>query len=362
MRDSAGVTDSQLKDLIISTLAKQLPLSDIGFDVAFENNQYEVVNRWLQSDKIQIDSGTQIERRVMLDKSGTAQWVHLYERTDPNKVDLMSKLVAPWRQMQTYWMVERRELLRNRKPEKLVDLLTEQRVGAMVSMADKLEADCVTGPATLSDDRTAWGLQYAIGKAEDSTGEGYYGGIHSDFADIYGIVPATSGSGTSSIAGGKSLWRNWCAPYTAVDASLLKKIRTAYYKIHFKSPVIARDLVQGPASNYRLYANVETLVQLEELAEQRNQNLGRDLGQFQNATTFRGVPFVALDALDDDADDPIYMVNHSHFVPFVMESDYMRESEPMNTVFNHNVFVTFVDLSVNFLLRNRRQQACVCKV
>ena len=362
MADSSGVTDAQLLDLINGTRAKQLPLNDMGFDVALTHNDYEAVNRWMAKDKIVIDSGTQIERRVQLDQAGTAQWVHLYEADDYNQMDLMSTLTAPWRQCHVYWMIERRELYRNRTGSKLVDLLKERRVGAMMAMADLLEPDFMTGPTVASDDRTCYGIQMMIGKAEDSTGTGFYGGLSSDFTTVCGIAPCTSDSGTSSIAGGKAMWRNYCDYYTSVNAALLKKLRTAFKRIKFRAPVTTRDLAQGPKSNYRIYGDIGTIVDLEDLAEKRNQNLGSDLGRFAGMATFANVPMIALDTLDSDADDPLYMVNHNDYQVFVLEGDYLREGDAHPMDRNHNVFVTDVDLSVNALIRNRRHQACICKV
>ncbi|MFP3325132.1 hypothetical protein R0K05_18905, partial [Planococcus sp. SIMBA_160] len=104
------------------------------------------------------------------------------------------------------------------------------------------------------------------------------------------------------------------------------------------------------------------LVAYEDLATKQNDNLGRDLDPFHGMTTFRRVPIHYTPVLDDftvvdggDTDfspSPIFAINHDKFFPIVLEGDWMRESEPMIDVEQHNVQTVFVDSSVQFFCNN----------
>ncbi|MFP3386145.1 hypothetical protein, partial [Tritonibacter sp. SIMBA_163] len=104
-------SNSDLLDLTRTTLEN---LPDMKFEVPLDYQRYPVCNMWFSQEKKQVDSGTSIERNIMLDTSGNARFVRLYQKTPINVTDVQKKITAPWVQAQTHWSIERREALRNR--------------------------------------------------------------------------------------------------------------------------------------------------------------------------------------------------------------------------------------------------------
>lgn len=355
---STGIKNSQLLDLLATTLPD---LPDNEFEVAWDYRDYEVVNRWFKSDKIEVDGGVTIDRRIMLDDSGTARYVRLYEPSTPNVVDVQKSMSVPWCQLETSWSVERREMLRNRNSAKgFIKLLMSRRVDSMCSLANLLEDKAWSTPYDANDDKHPLGLPYWIAMANDGvTSEGDFIGQTVRYGDG---STTTTRAGLSSATHAK--WRNWAGTYTAVNRTLIKRMRKAFRAIRFRSPVIVKDMTEGPSSNFRIYMDLDTIIEFEELAHAQNDNLGAEIADFGGSTTFRRVPMIDIPQLDtftvkdgggnDFSADPIFMVNHSKFYPIVQEDDWLVESEPETDRLLHNVFTTFVDGSHQYMSTNLR--------
>lgn len=343
----SGVSNADLLDLTRTTLQN---LPDLEFEVALDYQEYPVCNLWFQRDKVQVDNGTSIERNIILDTSGNASMVRLYQKTPINVADVQSKITAPWVQSQTYWSIERREALRNRRPARYIELVRSRRVDATVDLADLLEQKAWATPTSASDDVNPRGLPYWLSKLEDDATTAGFNAYRVRYAG--GSSSTTKGGLDGST---NSKWANWGFTYTAINADFVKSMRRAFHATRFVSPMTAMDLVKGPASNYRIYMALDELVEYEDLATKQNDNLGRDLDPFHGTTTFKRVPIIYTPQLDDDSDDAVYGVAHNKFFPFVLEGDWMRESEPMTDVEQHNVQTTFIDCSYQYFCKNVRE-------
>jgi hypothetical protein len=358
-----GVSNEDLADLIATT-THNLPKLDIQY--AFKYQNYEVMNKWFKTDKVEFDSGTSILRDVVLDESGNARFVRLYQESTVNVVDVVSQLTVPWRQFELQWSVEHREVLRNSAPARFVNLLQTRRNEAQIGGANLLEERGWQSPDSSSDDLNPYGIPYWVPKIT-SAGEGFYGGSDTNYATTTaGIDPATSGDNTPSITGGKAMWRSYCAGgtgyYEAVNATMVRTVNKAFIKTGFQSPYTLQDYKEEPFSNYSIYANADTVVALGELARGQNDNVGADLARYQGKTLFNGIPVVYIAFLDADTSNPVYLINHSVFKPFVLSGDFMRETGPVSSRNMHNVFTTFVDTSFNFICLNRRRNAVINKI
>jgi hypothetical protein len=355
-----GVSNADLLDLTRTTLEN---LPDQEFEVALDFQRYHVCNQWFRGDRTEVDSGTSIKRNIILDTSGNAKFVRLYQKTAIGVTDVQQHITAPWVQAQTHWSIERREALRNRAPARFVRLIQSRRVDATVDLADLLERRAWSAPQSATDDLNPRGVPYWISFRDDgSSGEGFdgdtirYAGGTSSSTDKGGINPSDAAN---------AKWKNWAATYTSVNADFVQKMRKAFHATHFESPLLAKDLEAGPASMYRLYMNLDTLTMYEDLATKQNDNLGRDVDPFHGITVFKKVPIHFTPQLDGfsvtggsggaNTPDPVYGINHAKFIPFVLEGDWMRESDPMMDVELHNVITTFVDSSFQFMCLNVRE-------
>lgn len=361
-----GVSNSDLLDLQRTTIEN---LPDLDFEVALAYQSYLVCDKWFQSDKIQIESGTSIKRNIILDDSGNAIHVRLYQKVPVNQTDVQHQITAPWVQARTHYTIERREALRNRAPAKYVDLLKSKRVDGMVSLANLIEQDGWKSPQSSTDDLNPRGLPYWLNKVIPSGASGYDATIDVTTGGFTGRrVIWNDGTFTLNDVGGinpttQAKWRNYNAIYSAVSTSdLIRAMRKAFYATSFKAPMLVKDLERGPLAKYRIYCPLGVLIALEELAHAQNVGsdlLGPDLAKFHGVTAFRRVPLEYAPLLDSDVDEPVYMVNHNNIYPFVQEGDWLRENEPMSDVESNNVFVTIIDNSYQFFNKNRRTSGAV---
>lgn len=353
-----GLPMSDLVDLTTTTL-EDMPKLD--FEVPLQYQDYIAVNQFLRGGgkNLEIQSGYGIRRNIMLEQSGNAEHVQLYQSTAVNVADVQSQLTAPWCHAQTYWSIERREALMNRAPARFVDLLESRRKDAMVSFADLLEDRAWKSVNTSGDTINPRGIPYWV--TIGANGEnGFYGGQTRDNAgnaitSVGGITPVDL-----------DRWCNYYSDYagpTAADA-MVKKMHEVYRKIRFKAPRIVADLEKGPLSGFAIYMDGTTIDEYEAYTRKSNDQVGFDVGKFAGATAFQRTPVTWVPPLDTAQTDyrganPIYFINHNKFKLFILRGDNLRESEPMIDRNQHNVITTFVDLSYNYGCIDRRSQALI---
>jgi hypothetical protein len=371
-----GVANSALADLIATTLPD---LPNMEMEVALNQVHYPVVDKWFGSDKVQVHDGTSILRNIMLDTSGNARHVRLFQKTPINITDTQHQIIAPWCQVQTHWSIERREVLRNRKPSAFVDLLKARRLDAMLDLAELLEGRAVLPPSAATDDLNPMGLLYWLSFAPDGATSA------TALADNGGFCGRTirwnnTGVGGTTVKGGIDTathpkWRNYADIYAAMTvADGVLHLRRAFHACEFQSPMMVRDLSQGPLANFRLYCDLTTLITYEGLVNAANTNdMGTDLDKFHGVTVFRRCPMIYLPALDgmlitggggvNTTDThPVIGVNHQMFYPVVQEGDWLRESEPYDDVEQHNSSTVFVDGSYQFFCKNVRRAGFVVHI
>lgn len=357
----AGISNSDLVDLLKTT---QENLPSLNFEVAISQQEFQAVNEWFTTEKIQEESGTSISRRVMLDNSGNARHVRLYQKSSINVGDVMKPLTAPWVQIEGQYSFERREILRNRAPARLIKLMETRRLDAQLAMADLLEQRAWKTPTDSSDDVNPRGLPYYLSKLLPAAGAGYdsaidIAGAFSGRRIIYGDASAVLNDKSGINPTTQSKWRNYVDEIDGINSAAVKKLAKAFYATKFKSPMLASELKKGPASKYRLYGTLDDIVEYDDLARKSNDNLGADLAKFHGVTAFNRVPFLWSPNLDADVDKPIYGVNHAKFFPIVLSGDWMREGEPMQDVEMHNVSTVFLDGSYQYFSTNVRESGFV---
>lgn len=351
---STGISNSDLVDLQRTTLAN---LPNMEFEVALTYQEYQVVNNWFAKEKVQEDSGTSIERNIILDPQGNARHVRLFQKTPINVADQQVKITAPWVQVQSSYSIERRESLRNRKPAAYINLLKSRRIGATVDLANLLELRAFKTPDNAGDDLNPRGITYWLTKVDaNTTSKGDFIGKTVRYGDA---TTTTVKGGIDGNVSSFAKWKNYAFTYDAVNREMVKRMRRAFHACQFKSPMIAKDLKEGPAANFRIYVGLDMLTELEELATQQNENIGADLIPFHGVTAFRRVPLLYTPQLDTDTDVPIYACNHAKFFPIVLTDDWMRESDPMSDVEQHNTITTYLEGSYQFFCTNLREAGFV---
>ena len=351
-----GVKNSQLADLIATTL-NDLP--DQEFEVAWNNEDYEFC-RIYQNERMQIDGGPNIERKVMLDNTGNARYRRLYDTDTPAVGDTMHTITVPWTQIGTNYSWDKVEIMRNKNSAKgFVNMLKMRRVDGLWSLADLIEERAWKTPDSSSDDKNPFGVPYYLNFFTDDSGTVNTGAGFNGVAAKY-----QDGNFTASIAGinaaNEAKWRNYCAVYTAIDNAMLKMFRVAFMKTRFKVPLIINDPASKRAAAKRIYTDSDTVATLMELADLKDdKHTGKDV--LSNLRVDDGglcfinrLPVIYISQLEGADYDPIYCVDFAKFVPYVQDGYWMEESEPMSDRTQHTVFTVFLDGAHNNLCTNRR--------
>ncbi len=351
---SVTLSDDKIRDLIKGTLKH---LGRLQFNqIATRLQHYEVMPRILKKDKVILSDGAGIQRNIMVDHSGAAKHVGMYNTDAVGVGDVLQTINIPWRHTTTNWAWDRREMLMNRGASRIVELTKVRRCDGMISLAELMETAFFSKPDTSADELIPFGLPYWVVKHVTGTSSsaqgGFNGGNPSGFADGAGNLNTTT----------HTRWKNWTGKYVNISKTdAIRGMRKALRNTNLKSPVDIPDYRKGVGQNYRLYVNEETLDALELAGEAQNENLGRDLFPMDGRTTFRRNPIVWAPILDSDTDDPIWFINWSWFHPVFLKGDYLRESEPEKSKNSHNVWVVHVDCTWNILCTNRREQAVLSK-
>ncbi|MCC7147133.1 MAG: phage major capsid protein [Phycisphaeraceae bacterium] len=349
-----GVPNSALLDLTRTTLQN---LPDMDFEVALKYQDYTVCNRWFQKDKVQIGSGTSIERNIVLDTSGNAKFVRPYQKTPVNVANVQKKITAPWVYLQVDWSISRQEILQNRTPARYVNLVKSRQVDATLDQANLLELRSMMTPNSETDDLVPRGVPYWLSMRE--AGSSSTGGFDAYRVRYGNASTSTTKGGLDGSLAANAMYRNWAATYTSINADFVKRMRRAFHACNFKSPMLVKDLNRGRAADFRLYMSLDVLTEYEDLVTAANDNIGADLDPFHGATSFRKVPCIYMPTLDGVTYSPVYGINHAKFFPMVMEGEWMRENEPMFDVEMHNVMTTYIDSQFQFFCTNPREAGFV---
>jgi len=339
-----SLSTSQIADLI------EAARDDLGelkwTDLSAELQEYIAMPQILRKEKVKFESGTGIQRTLQLDHSGAARHVGFFEEDQVNTNDVIGKTSVGWCHTTTNYAIEEKEIAMNKGATRILDLVKLRRNDAMMSLAALMEDTFWSvGPAASTDLETPFGVFYYIVKHTTGTS-----------ATTGGFNGATA-SGHSACAGlTDARWRNWTAKWVyATRDDLIDKMQRCYAYTHFRSPLPnpAPSYARG-RDRYVLYMNYSTKAALERAAEDRNENIGKDLGFYQDQLVFRGNPMVWVPKLDEDTSNPIVFINWSVLYPVFLADLYLKE-EQQKSPRQHTTHVTHVDLTHNLLCVNRRR-------
>ncbi|MEW6439248.1 MAG: phage major capsid protein [Pseudomonadota bacterium] len=338
---------TDIADLVTSTL------KDLGrlkwTDLLLDWQELYALPQLLKKERVSMQSGIGIQHQLAVNTVDNAKNVKLGQVDDVNFGDTMTSITVPWRHTTTAYPFERREVLMNRDPARILDLIKARRIThGIVPLAKKVETNFW---GTISDDgETPFGVQYWI---VYNASTGFYGGNHSAFSAGPGGLSATT----------YSRWRNWTAQYTSVTKEdLIAKWRQAYRECGWMpaSPDIPQ--YDRGARRWVNYVNGETIQALETIGESQNENLGRDLASMDGQMTFRRTPIQWVPYLESySTSDPIWMIDWSVFYFVVLDGDYLHESTVFPAAKQHNMTEIHIDLTYNTICDNRRRLGLIAK-
>lgn len=351
-----AVKNADLADLIATTLS-DLPKQE--FEVTWDNQDYEFC-RIYQSERIEIDGGTDIQRKVMFDHTGNARYRRLFDTDEPTVNEVMHTITVPWCQIGTNYSWDRDEIRRNRNDVKgFVKMMKIRRIDGLWSLANLIEDRAWKTPDTSTDDLNPYGVPYYLPFYTDTSGTV---NATSDFNGK--AVKFQDGNYSYSVAGISSnteaKWRNYCAVYTSVDNSMLKTFRKAFIATRFKAPLFVNDPQNKRTAQKRIYTDLITVSDLMDLADQKDdRHTGKDVlsGMVVSDGALcyvNRLPVIYIPQLDSASNTPVYCVDFAKFIPVVESGNWMNEGEPMTSRDQHTTFTVFLDGSHNNLCLNRR--------
>ena len=350
-----GVKNADLADLIEITLA-DLPKQQ--FEVMWDHPQYEFC-RIYQNERMEIDGGTSIKRKVMLDPAGGAHYRRLFDTDEPDVEDVMQGIDVPWTQISTNYSWDKVEILRNKNTEKgFINLMKTRRVAKLWGLADLIEERAWKTPTSATDDLYPYGVPYYLTFYESDSTISTTDGFNGQFIKFQDGTYSATVAGLNATTYDK--WRNYCAVYSNIDNAMLKKFRKAFLLTKFKAPLIVNDPANKRNAAKRIYCDADTAVELQDLADQRDDKhtggelMGNIFADPGGVVYINRLPVIYIPQLVGATANPIYCVDFSKFIPVVQEGYWMVEGEPMVDRSQHTTFTVFLDGSHQNLCVNRR--------
>ena len=356
-----AVNNAALLDLIATTLA-DLPKQ--YFEVGWDHQAYEFC-RIYQSERMVVDGGTQIDRKVMFDETGNARYRRLYDTDTPTVADVMTTITIPWTTIGTNYSWDVQEILRNKNSAKgFISMMKYRRLDGLWSLANLIEDRAWKTPQSATDTLNPYGVPYYLNIIQTGTTSGFVGGT----INFEGGTSATICAGIDTATEEK--WKNYAAVYTKIDNAMLKILRKAFLLTRFKPPLIVNDPSQKRSGTKRIYCDADNAVDLQDLADQRDDNhgpkdlAGRVLVDVAGTVFFNRIPVVYIPLLDNKTvtisgtaytHRPIYCIDFEKFIPYVQDGYWMEETGPMNDRTQHTTYTVFLDGSHNNLCTNRRE-------
>ncbi len=351
-----AVKNADLADLIAITL-NDLPKQE--FEVAWDNQDYEFC-RIYQTERMEIDGGSQIERKVMLDNTGNARYRRLFDTDTPAVGDVMHTIKVPWTQIGTNYSWDRLEIMRNKNSAKgFINLMKVRRIDGLWSLADLIEERAWKTPESDTDDLYPYGVPYYLTPYTDTSGtinssSGFVGQAIKFQDASYSYTCANINANT------ESKWRSYASIYTSIDNAFLKSFRLAFMYTRFKAPLIVNDPQDKRTAQKRIYTDFNTTAELMNLADQKDdRHTGKDVlsnlrVDDSGLVYVNRLPVVPIPQLNDASLSPIYCIDFAKFIPYVQDGYWMEEGEPMTDRGQHTTFTVFLDGAHNNLCLNRR--------
>ena len=343
-KDYADLLTTTLEHLETSTWA----------DIVVDNQRHIAMPKVLRDKRVMWGSGHGHQFNVRLFSNNAARNVRLNEVDNPTTADTQKTGSVPWRHSECHWALEERIIAMNRAPSRLVSLLQSSEVDAMTDLAELMETNFWSKPASSTDELKPYGVPYWITTTGYSTTGGFNGGRPVGFTDVGGLDPNTY-----------SRWKNWTTQYVNVSkADLVRKWREAAVKTEFRPPV------EGPfsnmASDYGFFTDYTVLGTLEELLESQNDNLGNDVASKDGMTVFRRIPVEWVPWFDNnsgttDTTNPIYGINWSVFKCAFLSGEYMRKTDVAPHPLHHRTLTQYTDCTYQFVCNDRRRNFVLSK-
>lgn len=338
-----SIVFTDIDDAVQLTMEK-LVKKGAFLDLQTDLQDHVAVREMWEGRQKKFDGGHPWRFEAQVDHNHSARAVGLYETDGSALTDTMIQGSVPVRHVNAHYIYDQREPDFQRGGHAIVDLVKTRYVAMMVSFYEYLEAVLWGKPDDSTDEKTPFGLQYWI--LRNAT-EGFNGENPDGFAGGRASIDSTT----------YSRWANWASQYEAVSKEdLIRRMRRGHRKTKFRSPVshAVPDLAKMKNG---IYTNDDVIGIMEELLEDQNMNLGNDLASKDGRTLFKSTPVQYVPYLDDDAQDPVYMIDWKWMAIGVMPGWENNLGKPYMVPNKHTVRRVDLDASLNAICTNLRRQS-----
>lgn len=294
----------------------------------------------LKKSQMKVQAGPQIQWNIAVDHNHQAENVATTDHDQIGGRDAMVTAVINWKKTKTSYMFYHEELLMNREPRRINDLMKIKRAQAQTSWIEVMEGNFWNFPSA-SDVRTPQGLPYWVPK---NATEGFYGTYGTGYTTVANVSPVT--------------YPNWCSysgQYTSVTSdNLIRMARKMARLTRFKPAV--ENLPSFDKGEQRIYyTNDSVYGKLEEILDSKNDNHGNELAKYDGNVMFRKATVESVPQLDADTTDPWYQIDWGVFGIAVLSGLWGKEFTWDNYPGQHNVTAVIIDYMYNFYCRDRRK-------
>jgi hypothetical protein len=341
-----GINQNDIADLVNSTWQK-LVKSGAFTDLQTDLTDHVAVREMWKGKKNKFEGGLDWRFDCQMDHNHSAKTVELYETDSSTFVDNMKEGVVNPRHINAHYIFDVREKAFQRGGRAIVDYVETKYTGMIVSFYEKLEELLWSKPASSANEKDPYGIPYWITK---NATEGFNGGNPAGFSNGKAGIDANT----------YTRWKNWTAQYTNVSKEdLVRKMRRAHRKSRFRSPVSHAN--PNISMGNGIYTNDAVIGLIEEILEDQNMNLGRDVASMDGKAMFKGTPLQYAPYLDNDSTDPVYMIDWQKMGIGCTEGWEYNLTAPYMVPNKHNVRRVDLDVSLNMIATDLRKQAVISK-
>jgi hypothetical protein len=352
---SGALGPKDIADLVEGTLAAYD--RNEWVDISTSLQEYFAQTNFLLGDKVAKDGGDSLQWQVKVRNTGAAKPSGLYSVDDVRVADVMKSCNLEWKAQTTNFAFDVSEQVFNSgNMERIFDVVEARRNAALSDLAELME-DLFWGipsNSTSEEMLKPFGIPYWIVRNDT---KGWNGGapLGSTFSTVAGLNPSTYPN-----------WRNYTDSYQAIaKRDMVRSVREAMVKCNFKAPVSYPGAPSGPP-RFILPTTYEVVQGLEEMLEEQNTNLGKDVASMDGQVMFRKHPVVWvpwLDANHDPTDtdetnhygcNPIYGIDRDVFRCVFRSGWWMKRSAPIIAANQHNVRHIHFDTWMQYQCKNRR--------
>jgi hypothetical protein len=300
----------------------------------------------LKKNQMKVQAGPQIQWNVAIDHNHQAENVAITDHDMIGQRDGQVQAKINWRKTKTGYSFYTEQMLVNRKPRQIVDLIAFNRAQAMTSWVEVMEANIWNFPLA-ADTRTPLGIPYWVPKSAtaDTTNNGFNGGIPSGYSDVANLSPTTY-----------QAWKAYAGPFTNVtNDDLIRKARKMARQTQFK-PAVENLPTFDKGEQRKYYTNDTVYGTLEEVLDAKNDNHGNELAKYDTGGVyFRRAEVENVPQLDADTTLPFYQIDWGVFGVVVLAGMWAKETTWSPYPGQRNVTAVFMDYVYNLICRDRRK-------